>query len=68
MFRRLSAGGRLSVFGRLSFGLVLQALALKLIVVHDPEQFARIKHRLTPRRDRRSAAAAPARPALDGPR
>ena len=35
--------------GPLSFGLMLQALGLKLVVVEDREALARVKSRLTPR-------------------
>jgi hypothetical protein len=36
--------------GRLSLGLMLQALGLKLAVLEDPEQLARMRPRLTKRR------------------
>jgi hypothetical protein len=35
--------------GEVSLGCVLGALGLRLIVVEDPEQLARVKDRLTPR-------------------
>jgi hypothetical protein len=36
-------------FGPMSLDAALPALALKLVIMHDPEQMDRIRHRLPPR-------------------
>jgi hypothetical protein len=42
--------GRSQILGRLSLGLLLDALGLRLVVIEDPEVFARIAPRLERRR------------------
>jgi hypothetical protein len=40
------------ILGRSSFGLLLQTLCLRLVVMADDSQFERIEHRLLVRDDR----------------
>jgi hypothetical protein len=41
------------MFGPMSLGTILGALGLKLLAVEDPEQMARVHHRMVPRRKAR---------------
>jgi hypothetical protein len=38
------------ILGRISFAALLGGLAVKLILVHDPEQLRRVRARLEPRK------------------
>jgi hypothetical protein len=46
----LTLGLKRKTLGRLSLGVLLQALGLQLVVVEDPEALARVRPRLEPRR------------------
>lgn len=46
---KLLAGKPITIIGKWSFGTILAALGVKLILVEDPDAMARIKDRLVPR-------------------
>jgi hypothetical protein len=48
-------------FGRVSLGPILGALGLKLVIAEDDEMLARIRHRLTPRKNAGTRMPAPRR-------
>jgi hypothetical protein len=49
--RKLLAPTHIRALGRISLGVMLSALGLKLIVAEDAEAFERVKRRLTPRKN-----------------
>jgi hypothetical protein len=49
---KLLGPGQVKILGKLSFGLLLGALGLKLIVAEDPEALARVANRLEPTKRR----------------
>lgn len=51
-FHKLISPKPLRLLGPMSFGAVLGSLGLKILLVEDAEQMARIAHRLTPRAKR----------------
>jgi len=51
----------IKTLGKVSLGAILGALCLKLVVESDEEQLAKIRHRLTPRKNTKCPRDLPAR-------